>query len=461
MAAIFLYYSLVFNLPIRLMQNIYQNTIPLSVVTKAAALDTYEDYTKVEALFAHWAVRGLGELETQIFRSASQRGTFPVHHSFKTVAIPLGLKRLTFCGYVDEFGYKYPLELKGEIIGQVKQHLETDRCNKCNQDLDICEKLEVTETKSVIDLADSTGTNSYTNTVTTYSEGDNLVIINKQYVLNVDKNLVEVVTTKDLVFLEKLDCGCIAPTVENINTIKNNCFSCYSTCYGDCRECNDDYGGYRMLEEVIQLDKNFPFDYVYLEFESAIPKKNGVYHVPEIAKEALIAYVKHKSTWNKRSVDLNVRVRDKQEYIEKKKNLSRILGRMKLSVIKESVYKMGKINIEQIHGCVPGSFGSTFISAINNQKSTVPQNIINIIQGGSSAIQALYEFEEINFTAITDITQYQNPLLIGAKALSFVLIDNQPMSDFTFNILTGTITFVGSTLFTGSKLIIPFNKKLQ
>jgi len=83
----------------------------------------------------------------------------------------------------------------------------------------------------------------------------------------------------------------------------------------------------------------------------------------------------------------------------------------------------------------------------------------SVVPGGGSG----YAYVALLYTIVADSTTFQtNDLKLG-KDLGFVLVDDQTFQldkDFTVNYVTGTITFTTITLFTSSKLTLPFNKKL-
>lgn len=87
--------------------------------------------------------------------------------------------------------------------------------------------------------------------------------------------------------------------------------------------------------------------------------------------------------------------------------------------------------------------------------------------GGGTVIPsggAGYIYTELTVTIASNSSTYGNAQLIGGKDLSFVILNNQLLTtangDFTFNSVTGTLTFINVSLFTGDLLTIPYNKKL-
>lgn len=95
------------------------------------------------------------------------------------------------------------------------------------------------------------------------------------------------------------------------------------------------------------------------------------------------------------------------------------------------------------------------------------QYIISGSGGGTvvPVISKSYEYYSLEATignAGNDLPTYQNDLLVGGTQLTYILIDNTANTlgvDFTFDNTTGTITLLnGNHFFTGSNIVIPFNK---
>ncbi len=74
-----------------------------------------------------------------------------------------------------------------------------------------------------------------------------------------------------------------------------------------------------------------------------------------------------------------------------------------------------------------------------------------------------YAYFVINAVISAQSTTYQNNDLILGKDLGYAILNDQTFSetqDFTFDPTTGMVTFLTMTLFSGDRLILPFNKKL-
>lgn len=336
--------------------SVLNTTIPLSKIVKAAAIDLGEDFTKVEATFNHFAVRGFKKLSNEILRLGINRVILPIHQSLKTATLPLDFKKESFVGTIDANGNKYAFETKGNITTEVREEACIDKCEECNQALDICEKLEVVESKTSVVINNQT----YENITYRYLEAGTYYVIKKQWVYNTVLQHVEQLTTKEFITdFDMLECGCIAPTAQNISKIETHCFDCYAACYSPC--CNDsNLGTYRIFEDlgIIQFDRKIQYNKVYLEYYGCLPKKNGVFHVPEVAEETLIYFVKYKANEHKKSVTETEKQRIWRSYTIEKNNLSIILGRISLSDFRNIIYKGPQFQIRQADYC-------NFISTLN------------------------------------------------------------------------------------------------
>lgn len=325
--------------------SILNNTIPLSKIVKAAAIDLGEDFTKVEATFNHFAVRGLKKLSNELLRLGISRVILPIHSAFKTANLPLGFKKESFVGVIDSnTGHKYALENISTITTEVTEEKCIDKCDQCHQALDICEKLEVVEERSIVDINGQ----SYENITYRYLEAGTYYVIKKVWIYNTKLSEVEKITTKEfLTSFDMLECGCIAHTNQNISKIQEHCFDCYSSCYTPC--CSGGVGGYKIFEEkgIIQFDRRIQFDKIYLEYSGCLPKKNGVFHVPEVAEETLIYFVKFKANEHRKSIPQNEKDRMWKGYLSEKKNLSIIVGRFSVSAFKHKINKGPKFNTEE------------------------------------------------------------------------------------------------------------------
>lgn len=324
--------------------------VPLMKVVKAAITDTYGDIGKTQELFTHWAARGLKKLNREALRLGKQRVSLPVNGNTRTATLPVDFEEEFFVGYVDEkTGKKIPIKINTSLVNDDSiENVEcVDKCPKCNQNSQICNDLTVTETVELIAINDSL----YEKTIVKklYPNGDYYLEITTP-ILNVDDNTISYLTQKE--FITNLDlkpCGCLETTPENIEALRrcnNDVYCCY---YASCSlKCNREYGSYIILYDIglIQMSHNYPFDHVYIEFWSYIPKKNGQYLVPEVAFETLVNWTKFKSVENKSNVPLTERKWVWDMYKIARGNMNIEMGRISIEAILEAVMRTPKLDID-------------------------------------------------------------------------------------------------------------------
>lgn len=436
----------------------YNDTVPLSRAVKAATIDLGEDLTRVEATFNHFALRGLEKINIESLRNIGlAREIVPIHTAFKTATLPLGTKKVVFVGVIDDCGYKHPLTQKSQITIPLDEPVCKEKCPKCDQDKDICELLQVEETKTPVTVAGV----AHFNTITKYLENGRYYQVKKTWVLNTTTNFAEEVTTKEIITeFDMLSCGCVAPTGENVAKVKEHCYSCYCACYTPCMEDEYDLGGYRVFEEqnLIQFDKSIDYQSVYVEYYTDIPKKGGVYHIPAVAFETLVAYIKYKHTFNKRNIGFSEKEMYRKEYRNEKENLDIVTSRVKMSGLIRSFSLTPKV----------GSSGGSSVCSGGRYRNTVPITSTGATTAAAIAQPTitfpLYSYTSQPFNIVNDnVDTFQTSILIDGTDLSFVILDKQILNvaqDFTVNYMTGVITFInGVKLFSGSTLTLSFNKK--
>lgn len=403
------------------MNLLFENTVPLSSAVKAAALDCGEDFTKVEATFSHWAVRILKDVNRKLLRMGGIRATIPVNANLKTATLPLGMIRVTFVGVIDDCGEKHSLLQNSNLVGYVEEIQCVEKCTECGQAEDICENLAVTEEFTTEVLTDSTGTYTYTNTTTKILEGDKYYLIKKRWVLNIDKNLVQEIVTKEFITeFDMLRCGCPANTDDNLDKIKEHCSDCYSTCYSPCRKGVD--VGYRVIDDTIHLESNY-YKKIYVEGEGVLVKKEGTYHVPEVAFEMIVAGIKHRRTWNKNHIQKYIKDMDKADFVEKYKDCQKILGRIALTTITDifgigsnthsSGVPLGGAIISKKQRKVIYSAVATALASSDSAKSYLytglgtEGNVLDILQLAGKGVILLVKGDKILFPT-TDIVPQPN-----------------------------------------------------
>lgn len=326
------------------MQNL-NDTVPLSAVVKAAAIRSYEDFTKVEATYNHFAVLVLDELSRQQLRLGGRNIILPIHQNTKTVPLPLDCKTITFIGIIDECGYKIPLQIKGKITDNPQQELCVEKCTECNEQKDVCEQLVTISNTSKSVIIDG---GTYVNKVTKYLENGKYYLIKKTWAKNLTTNIIsEITTTEYLTEFDINECGCIKGTQENIEKVKEHCYDCYCACYTPCRDSDLDIGGYKISysQKLIYFDKNIPYEKIYIEYNGNLPIIDDEYQVPEVAFESMVYGIMVMANIGKRSVDLGRISLYKNEFKNAKGNMRIILGRIKIEDILQSVFKIPKFDL--------------------------------------------------------------------------------------------------------------------
>lgn len=416
------------------MSNNVKNTIPISKVTRAAAIDLGEDFLRVDATFAHWAVRGLNKISREVLRGGLKRVILPVHKNFKTISIPADFKSLAFIGVVDDCGMKHGLTPKGYIAENIKPEDCQDSCSSCGQDLDICEDMNVKETIEYVTFPE-TGDQQFEKKTSKYFESGKYFekIIYPVWDMS-EEDVVFKTSNKIITEFDTLQCGCLAKSDENISKIKEHCYGTYCKCYTPCRETSDDIGGYRIFEDtgIIQLDKNIQFDQVYIEYFGSLPKINGEFHVPEVAFETLVAFVKYKNCEHKKSMALVERDWMKRNYKTEKDNMFIILGRIRLSDIISSVRRTPKFELNgNAYSC-----DSTFATAT----SGVSSSPVVIIKNENTAVINNAGVNGIDVTMSSTGPSYSDYRFAG-KTIVSVAREGMVLNNETLSLSGTTLSF--------------------
>lgn len=444
----------------------YTSLVPLSKVVAASIIDTYEDAGKSTQTYSHWAARGLKKLESETIKGGIKKVLIQVNRNTMTATLPLDFKEEVFVGIYDEnYGIRKPIYLNENIIGKIETLDIVDKCDSCNQDKSICESLEVVETEEVVDID---GTAAVKKTIKKIYPDGNYYLEEIIPYKNTVTDSIEYVTTKKYIDnFETLTCGCLADTDENKCKLKEHCPNTYACHYSKCDNvCDGAIGSYNILHEtgLIQLSYNFKYDYVYLEYLGFIKKVNGEYAVPEVAFETLVEWTKFKSVCNKKSVTLGERDWFFQNYVRERRNMEKILGRVNLSQIIQSVRRLPNFEITYKDDCYPkcaNRKANVFIPTKNVCQS-VASNCPNPDTSKRLAPFTLAVKEgEGNESPILGSYTYTSPELVGALNVEYIIVDNTTESkkygDFTFDSTTGTITRVNPFV-EENVLIVPYAK---
>lgn len=439
-----------------------KRTVPLYKAVSAAIVDSFEDIGKVQQIFSHWGARKLKELNRQTLKTNKKKVTLTINQNTKTATLPIDFGTECFVGLIIN-GRKVPLPLRQDLVDtkNIDDISCEDKCPKCNQDKAVCNDLTITEDTVLVNINNVI----YEQTIIKKLYPDGSYYLETRIpVLDIEESEVVYTTTKELI--TKLDlkpCGCIDDTEQNIEKIKCCCYDVYCKYYAPCDGCCTDYGGYNIFEEtgLIKFDGT-GFTKVYIEYYGIMPKKNGQYHIPEVAFETIVEWIKFRNVDGKRSVP-NV---DKQWryslYQVARKNMEKEMGRFSLNRILEGIYSTPKFDIGscgcdywlsdncyspvrtitstpasclQAPACAPATV--PVYVGVNNSSNPNPSNIA--VQFGIAVIAGMGQGYPVAGT-----NTYQLDALIGAVGLNFIIVNNTIETikalQFTLNSVTGTIS---------------------
>jgi hypothetical protein len=429
-----------------------RRTVPLYKVVAAAVVDSHEDIVKVQQTYSHWAARGLKKITRETLKSGKRTVILTVNRNTNTATLPADFGEELFVGVVVN-GVKIPLRMRSDLIDEknVAEVPCEDKCEKCNQNKKICEDLAITEETVLITIND----NTYEQTVIKklYPNGD-YYIETKIPVYDLQSSTVIYTTTKQFITAVDLSpCGCIEDTEENKEKIKCCAYDVWCNYYAPCDcNCATDYGGYRVFEEtgLIQFDKASSFTKVYLEYYGFMQKKNGQYHVPEVAFETLVEWVKYKSIQNRRNIpDITIQ-RWFENYRRERGNMLKVMGRASLSAIIKAALSLPKFDFD--YDCWAGSTipctsvspASTAVTSSSVCETTTapvcpPSSTKNLSPFQIAVIAGMGQG-----TPTPGGNTYQLDALKGAIGLNMIIVNNAPetilANQFTFDSATGTIS---------------------
>lgn len=457
--------------------SISKRLIPLSRVVNSALIDSYANAGASKELFFHWASRGLRKLQKERLRTGIRRVFLTVNHNTQTATLPPDFDYELFIGIIDKCGkVGMPLNNKLTNVESIDEIPCDNVCDKCKQSKSICEDLEVSEVTETITI---NAVNYLKTTVKKlYPNGDYYLETTIPY-YNVVTAAVEFATTKEfIVALDLKSCGCLETTEANIKKIQSCSPDVYNCYYSPCeRSCDNSLGGYKVFEEigVIQLDYNFKYDKLYVEYVGYMQKVNGQWAVPEVAFETLVEFTKFKSVQNKKNVPVGERDWYFQNYRRERRNMERVLGRIKLSTILFAIKKIPIFDIDWDDGCATSCCATDYPCVSQITSSTVSDSCETAASSSSNGstttvyvgTQHLTPFQLAviagngSGTPVGGAFTYQNSGLIGAVNLNSIIVDNNNETtlagDFTFSSITGAITRLSAWV-AGQTLIIPFAK---
>lgn len=441
--------------------DIKKRLVPLSRVVAAAQVDTFADRGVSQQTYFHWAARGLKKLQQETIKRGKRSVLLTVNHNTRTATLPSDFEQELFIGYINSREERIPIPLKMELtnVNSITDIECEDTCPKCNQNRGICNDLTVTQ--DVTSVLVHGAFYDKTTIKKLYPNGDYFLEVTTPY-YNIDSDDVEYITKKEfIVNISLLPCGCPSNDAETVETIRTCNYDCYCNYYTTCGACCDNNtGGYKIFEEsgLIQFDFNFHHDKVYLEYLGFVPKVNGQYAVPEVAFETLVEWTKFKSVENKKSVPIIERTWYFQNYSRERRNMEKMLGRISLAQIIQSVNLTPKFDWNKPWNCGNGVPNTVTVVAAASSTCDTPANG-STVNGGNTynntvnntyVVLAASTYTEIKLLVNGELLSptegaftYQNNALIGATGLAQITVNKITEyldQDYTFNGVTGTIT---------------------
>lgn len=466
------------DLPDCIEQN--KRQVPLIKAVKAAITDTWGNISELQQLFSHWGARELKQLQMEVLKVGKTKVLIQVNRNTMTGTLPIDFGQDLFVGYIRD-GKKISLKLSSRIadVCNIQEIPFEDTCTSCGQDKTICEDLSVTEEVTLVVINDNTYENKVIKKL--YPNGDYYLETTKWYADVETGVAVQAPTQKEFITNFGLQpCGCLQQTEENIQRLQTHCYDCYSCNYA-CH-CNEKSNyEYAIFEDtgLIQLDYDYPYDFVYLEYLGFMPKRNGQYMVPEVAFETIVEAIKLRSIKDKKGVE-RWRIQDKRDdYKMARKTMMRLLTSVSISQIVSAMRSIPKFNIDYndswyrcfdnnafqntaslLSGASGGSSsgggsgsGGDNTTIINNYPTT-------IINNGSYQLAVLTGSGAGH--PVNGASTYQNDLLKNSSDTEFIIVAKTIYSkingDFSINTTTGVVDISPNAFFDGDSLIIPYNK---
>lgn len=291
--------------------------VTIDEIVKAALSDIYDDQQVHYERFEFLAIRGWRELNLFVIKSV-KKVFLTVDPTTNTVSLPPDFIRYSFIGYINHCDERVPLDFNPDIAN----NLDKPSCDcKCGCANPLCKEIKY-------DLAEETiiiGGNPYTKTV-------KRMILKNSYIeessipVPVYENVGGVATitsvkyetsSKELCALEVKPCGCLESTTRNVRNL--TACGCASLC------CNAHSEEFNIFPEarIIQIHNN-TLRKIYLEYYGDLPCLDGEYLVPEIAFEAIVAWIKWMAVEDKRGISETAIRRKYDRWIAARKNLRKI-----------------------------------------------------------------------------------------------------------------------------------------
>lgn len=314
----------------------------MTEAVSAAANDVGETLSRVEELFNGWGARYLRSLIRRSLRLNVHRTSLRVHHTTKTATLPCDVREVYFVGFVDENGFKVPLTINNNIMGQVKT--PEDCCDRCGQPKDACASLatETYKANSGVTCGGNPVLLPDTKIIRWLNASGGYVEEQWFPVVSSDDCSVAIEYKKSVVAsLELLPCGCVAPTAKNVSCIYEYCKGCYDRFYAPSVDRDMTVATVNIFldEGYLQFSKMVHFDHVIIEYGGDLPRQGRNILLPDIAFESVVAHIVAKY-YDRKKVPLQEKAMKwaKVEWAEKEMNKNR--GRLSVADIIESAHKL-------------------------------------------------------------------------------------------------------------------------
>lgn len=449
--------------------DILKKLVPLSKVVNAALIDSYEDIGKSQQLFFHWAGREFKKLQRETLKGGRRYALITVNQNTRTASLPADFDSELFVGYINRWGQKVSIPLNTNLTNtnSITTIECEDVCEKCGQDATICNDLTVTESTELVVVNDSTY--EKTTIKKLYPDGSYYLETTIPY-WDMANEVVSYATTKEFIAtIDLKDCGCINPTVENIETIRTCCYDAYCCHFAPCNEvCDISAGSYRIFEEVglIQFDYKFRHTQVYLEYRGYIPKLNGQLAVPEVAFETMVEGIKFRSLEGKKNVPNPDKAWRLGMYNTARKAMVKTMARLSIDDIIYAVSLTPKFDWTAPSWNNFCPLPASTIVTVTNSNVCDAEAVCNT----SSSTRSITPYQlavKVPDSATDGLpvdgeSTYQANVLKDALSLDYIIISNQILSkllgQFTLDSDTGTIDISPNVWVAGDVLIANFNK---
>lgn len=450
--------------------------VPLTKVVGAAIIDMHEDLGRLQQIATHHAARGLKKITRETLKTGLRKVTLTVNQNTKTATLPPDFDTEEGVYIINKKGYKVPLNLNNKIVDykNIEDIEQPELCPKCNQNKQICQDLTVTEETTLVLVNGITAQQTVVKKL--YPDGS-FFLETTIPVWDIDSAGIIYTTTKEFVTaLDLKDCGCIVESQENIEKIRCMCPDTWCTFFAECdNNCTVDYGGYRIFEDtgLIYFDKPSGFEKVYMEYWGFMVKKNGQYQVPEVAFETLVNFIKFKWVENKKNIPAWERQWTFEQYRRERSNMEKIMGRISLSQIIQSIGLIPKFDIDYDPEmwCSGSTVSFATVKGSAAAKAAIDAACAAAVAATADAADSstegcndepLPEVEcpcppvaptkqpfqlavvcGIGTGPTAGINTYTNSLLVNALDVNIINVNNSPETilalQFTFDPLTGTV----------------------